>query len=257
MARRIINIPTPGDLLIDGLFGSERNINVSPNVAGGVAPSPYTNEGQDINTPTSKDPINDSAYYDQEIDSSGLEIPEDLVRFRIYDLANRKVIVYRCTITGLTDSHNAEWNQHKHVGRPYPVHYYTGVSRTLSFNFRTYANSYSELKVVWDKLNYTTALTQPARYENGFMVPPYVKLQIGDLYNRVTGYFSNINVTIPDDSSWNTKGWGYKYGNLNNLVLPVFADVNVSFTVIEDELKSPAKNMFGFNTDYNFDDGRE
>src|SRR5690606_19606575 len=51
-------------------------------------------------------------------------------------------------------------------------------------------------------LNYLTGLCFPAGYSNGFMIPPFVKITIGDLYVNQPGFFRSINHTVENDTPW-------------------------------------------------------
>jgi len=53
-----------------------------------------------------------------------------------------------------------------------------------------------------------TGLTRPANYTNqaagGFMISPMVQLTLGDFYKNHNVTINSCNVTIPEDTSWET-----------------------------------------------------
>jgi hypothetical protein len=99
--------------------------------------------------------------------------------------------------------------------------YYKGFERQVSFNFTVNAHSVKELMPMWQRINYLVGLTRPANYtlqqEGGYMVPPLVQLTLGDFYKNHNVTINSFNVTIPEDTSWETipeeknttDGWYY------------------------------------------------
>jgi len=61
------------------------------------------------------------------------------------------------------------------------------------------------------------------------MKAPYVELTIGDLYKKQLGFFSGINVTIPQSSNWETKD-GHQLTHI--------CDVSLEFTYIGRQVPS-------------------
>lgn len=153
--------------------------------------------------------------------------PRDLVQLFFDDITNGKRLQFRATLSNITEAHLPEWIQHNYIGRPYPIHQYKGVSRSVTFDFKIYAMNKDEMDYIWKKLNYLTSLTHPASYvateqSAGFMTPPYVELTIGRLFKRTPGFINSLNYTIPEGTTW-------------DLIdeLPIGVDINVGFTIIE------------------------
>lgn len=165
--------------------------------------------------------------------------PRDLIQLYFDDITNDKRLQFRAAITNITETHTPEWNQHTYIGRPYPIHQYKGVSRTLTFDFKVYAMNKDELKNIWEKINYLTGLTHPASYVSsdqsaGYMTPPYIELTFGRLFSRVPGYINSLNYTVAEGTSW-------------DLVeeLPIGIDVNVGFTIIEKQALAAGSKFYG------------
>jgi len=186
-----------------------------------------------IKTPgTTSDVINERGVLESDTIDSGTV--RDQIQLLFDDTTNDNRIQFRATITGITESHNPEWVQHNYIGRPYPIHQYKGVSRTITFDFKVYAMGKNELEAIWRKLNYLTGLTHPASYVgssgvNGFMTPPYVDLTIGSVFEKIPGFINSLNYTIPDGISWDI-----------DRELPLGIDVNVGYTIIETASHSNA-----------------
>jgi len=159
----------------------------------------------------------------------------DLIHLYFDDITNGKRIQFRATVANINESHTPEWTQHSYIGRPYPIHQYIGVSRTLTFDFKVYAMNKNEMGPIWEKLNYLTGMTHPASYvgsniSDGFMTPPYVELTLGAMFRKIPGYINSLNYTIQDGISWDI-----------NKELPLGVDINISFTIIETESHSNQK----------------
>jgi len=132
----------------------------------------------------------------------------DIIKFYFYDIVNQKYIPFNATVKSITDNNNASWETVEYLGRPDKLFYYKGFERQVSFNFTVNAHSVKELMPMWQRINYLVGLTRPANYtlqqEGGYMVPPMVQLTLGDFYKNHFVVITSCNVTIPDDTSWET-----------------------------------------------------
>ena len=82
---------------------------------------------------------------------------------------------------------------------------------------------------MWNKIDHLKQLALPT-YKTDVLqdneprpVAPFVDLTIGDLYVDQPGYFSGINLTIPQSSNWETED-GYQLTHL--------CDVSLEFTYV-------------------------
>jgi len=132
----------------------------------------------------------------------------DIIKFYFYDIVNQKYIPFNATVKSITDNNNASWETVEYLGRPDKLFYYKGFERQVGFNFTVNAHSVKELMPMWQRINYLVGLTRPANYtlqqEGGYMVPPMVQLTLGDFYKNHFVVITSCNVTIPDDTSWET-----------------------------------------------------
>ena len=56
--------------------------------------------------------------------------------------------------------------------------------------------------LITEKVNYIASLTAPDYSEGGFMRSNIVYLTLGDYLDNVPGFIESVNLTIPDDTSW-------------------------------------------------------
>jgi hypothetical protein len=128
---------------------------------------------------------------------------DDLINVFFYDFVNRNTIPFRAFISNINETVMPQVSDTPYIGRIDRNVVYVGVSREVSFQLRVQAFSSEELAVIWRKINYITGLCYPSRYDQyGFMIPPFVKLTIGDLWRDQPGYFKSLSHTIEDGASW-------------------------------------------------------
>ena len=150
----------------------------------------------------------------------------DFIPFRFVDM-NNNYIVFRAILSGISDSFSPDYAEEKYIGRPDKVYVYTGTTRTISFTFDVYPKSAEELPVLWDKLNYLAGQTYPDM-RTGFMVAPFTKLTIGEMFTEMPGYISALTYTVQDNGTWETL-WTKS---------PKYIQANVTFIPILDRLPS-------------------
>lgn len=175
------------------------------------------------------------------------KLPKDFIDFRIRDAVNGKWIIFPALITGITDNSQASYNPINYIGRPEAVYVYQNRTRSISFNLKVVALNEDDIEINWVKINQLKGLTQP-EYKKFFNdndtesveetrpVAPYVYLTIGDMFRSTPGFFESVNVTIPENSSWET---------IAGKQFPHMCDISLSFTYIGNEMPT----MRGINYD--------
>lgn len=188
----------------------------------------------------------------------------DAIVFNFFDVVNSRYITFRAILTAISDNDTAEWEDVKFIGRPDPVYNYKGYSRTLNFSFVVNINSIRELLPTWTRINYLKGFTKPSKYvDDKYMVPPMIKIKIGDIYNNTPTIINSINMNIPDDAPWETipfKSGEFNYGNglikiedQNMAQYPTRVEISINASVIETN-SSPSIGKAYFGTDKeNFD----
>ena len=163
------------------------------------------------------------------------KLPEDFIKFRIKDVNTGRIIQFPAYLDDITDNSSAEYTPTRYIGRADQTYVYSGYTRSISFGFKVAALSERDLPVMWNKIDYLKQLTLPL-YDTGLLgtedneprpKAPFVELTIGDLYVDQPGYFSSINLTIPQSSNWETKE-GHQLTHICN--------VSVDFTYIGKKL---------------------
>tara|TARA_R100001594_G_C4053681_1_gene265452 strand:- start:4669 stop:9732 length:5064 start_codon:yes stop_codon:yes gene_type:complete len=172
------------------------------------------------------DRVNMIPYHDEE--SAYPDGTSDFIKFKIRDVINKKWLIFRATLSSISENFAPEWSSERYIGRPDNVHVYQGVERTMSFSFMIYPHTKQELPILWEKLNYLVGLTYPTwRSANSTggkrMEAPFVQITIGDMYNEVPGFFGGIGVEIDDNGTWELD---------KHLQLPKAITVNCDFTHI-------------------------
>jgi len=163
---------------------------------------------------------------------------QDIIKFKIYDIFNKETIIFRATLSGISDTISPNWEETKYLGRADSFYTYSNTSRELAFNIVVYAQSKDEVIPQWRKINRIVGLCYPTEYKNdNAMRGPIVQLTLGDLYHNIHGFFSSITVTPDENSMWDIDE-GYQ--------LPQVVGLNISFTYMYGEA-TPQTKIKHFN----------
>tara|TARA_E500000318_G_scaffold112040_1_gene133565 strand:- start:3070 stop:4350 length:1281 start_codon:yes stop_codon:yes gene_type:complete len=157
-------------------------------------------------------------------------LPKDFIKFYINDVTTDKVIQFPAYLNDITDNSSAEFNPTRYIGRADQVYVYSGYSRNISFGFRVAALTRGDIPMMWKKIDHLKQLTLPSYQTNVIQndneerpIAPIVELTIGDLYKEQPGFFSSVNITMPQSSNWETED-GFQVTHI--------CDVSVEFTFI-------------------------
>jgi|11_taG_2_1085331.scaffolds.fasta_scaffold01127_6 hypothetical protein len=207
-------------------------------------PSTFKTNAERID-PNNKSLRTDSVY--QSIFNAKLQ--NDLVHlFFAYDTDSgtqdpSKVIQFRSTINGVTETFSPSWNGIKYPGRADKAYMYSEFERTLSFAFKAYATSRDEMKNMWKKLSELSKLTMPT-YGGSAYSGHICYFRLGDLWGSgnsgVPTLITSLTYTIPDDLSWDINDDG------SLAELPTGVDVNLGLTILPDTIYKSSKNHYSF-----------
>lgn len=155
-----------------------------------------------------------------------------LVDFRIYDYINRKRLVFRPYLEGISISHEVDWSSSRYSGRPEKYHIYGGASRSVDFSFSAFAESEQAFEALWNKVNYLEGMVYPSAFAEldgggAYMVAPFAQLTIGNFYRQQFGFIESLDFDVNDDYPWETTP---------GKQLTKGVDVNISYTIIEEDL---------------------
>lgn len=161
------------------------------------------------------DRINATDIIQNEKDSAGIDLIKCIIRpVETTTLGNwrsvhESILVFRAFLTNFTDNINASYAEHTYVGRGEKFYTYQTADRKASFTLDIAAQSRSEMKPLYRKLNYLISQLYPeySGYSdkavgNGFMRSPLVKLTIGDYFYNTPGILTSANISVPDDAPW-------------------------------------------------------
>ena len=156
------------------------------------------------------------------------ESSDDLVKFQFKDMVNKKFIVFRATVSGLTDTISPEWGSEKYIGRADSVHVYKGAERSLSFGFTIAPTTKQELFTLWEKLNYLTGLTYPNYTDGNRMTAPWTEFTFGHMYKGVPGFIESLSYSIPDNAPYEIDG----------IELPKVIEATMGFKYVGNNLQT-------------------
>ena len=153
-------------------------------------------------------------------------------------------LIFRALLTnGFTDNNTANLNSFRYMGRGEEFFTYQGFTRQISFSFKVAAFSRTELKPMYNKLNYLLSQVYPDYSPNtNIMRAPLVKLTLGDYFYRVPGFIESINITADNNTPWEIN-LEEKMGLDNSATvqeLPHVLEVGISFKPIHNVLPKRA-----------------
>ena len=193
--------------------------------------------------PNNKTRRSDSIY--QSLYQSKLQ--EDLVHlFFAYDQSDGtqddgKIIQFRSTINGVTETFSPSWNGIKYPGRADKAYMYSEFERTLSFSFKAYATSKDEMYTMFEKLSHLSRLTMPT-YSGGTYSGHICYFRLGDLWGAgkkgVPSLITSLSYTIPDELPWDI--------NHNNdfYEIPMGIDVSIGLTILPETIYKSSKHHY-------------
>lgn len=214
------------------------------------------------------DIINQSKVSNEDIKVDGNKPLEDfdLIPLVIKNTYSGKRAHFRCSINGLTETTTPAWDTSKFLGNPFSLYTYNGVERSVSFNLQLFSLNANELVNNWEKLKFLTYLCYPTAYQDdriGYVVPPFIKFTLGDMYKAKDGFVESLSYTIPDNSTWET-GDGtppvnnefiqkfsvkeLKTSDLKGYKLPKFIDVALTIKFVEQRSNTGLSKMYSFKS---------
>jgi len=178
----------------------------------------------------------------------------DIVPLKFHSVAQNKTVQFRSTITGLSETYSPNWDSANFIGSPFSYHTYTGIERTISFEFTIFSLSADEHKRAWDRLNFLTSLVYPQGYygETSTIIPPIIKFSLGDMYKGKVGFIDGLGYSYEDNVGWqiddtetNTDG---DEVNMKGYRLPMMINVTgITIKFIESRGVTAGRRYYSFN----------
>lgn len=205
------------------------------------------------------DGVNISEVYDEE--NEALE-DIDFITLKFKSIPTGKIAYFRSTISGLSETFSPEWESNKFVGNPFSYYTYSGIERSVSFNFTVFSLSAREHKRSWQRLNFLSSLTYPqGYYENSTAIkPPLIEFTLGDMYKRKASFIQSLSFSVDDNYPWNINRDESYVSNvlpsgerivsdedLTNYKLPMLIDVDIEIQILESRGNTESKKFYSFN----------
>jgi len=169
------------------------------------------------------------------------DLPDDVrdyIKFKFYDVINKKFIIFRAILNGITDTVKPNYGSENYMGRPDKVYVYQNTDRSVSFNFRVVPKTKQEFPVLLEKMNYLVGMCYPSYTEGERMITPFMRLTLGDMFVNVPGLLDSVNVTVEDSSTWELE---------EGLQFPHYISVAVNFIYIGEHVLASKGKHYGLN----------
>lgn len=168
----------------------------------------------------------------------------DFIPLKFYSVAKKSLVMFRATISGFSETLRPTWEPGKFVGNPFNYYTYSGIERTATFKFKIYSLSAGEHIAAWQRIKFLTSLVYPQGYNSPakYVVPPFIKFTLGDLYHKKEGFIESLTYTVDDNYSWETglnaipgdsANGAIGQKELTNYKLPMIIDVDISIKFVE------------------------
>jgi hypothetical protein len=179
-------------------------------------------------------------------------VHQDMIRFAFEcidndDPAFSAALIFRAFLEGaISDSNTAQYNTFKYLGRGETFRTYQGFERSISFSFKVFIQSRSEMLPLYQKLNQLISQVYPDYSpEYNLMRGNVVNVTIGDYIYRMPGFLESVNVTIDNSNTpWEIMLKEYGKDSENDVrQLPHMVTVQCSFKPIMDILPRKEKYL--------------
>ena len=216
-----------------------------------------------INSNDKSDFLNENVQYKGDSLKVGSDTLDDydFVTLKFTSIAKGESVNFRATLSGITETTTPTWDSAKFIGSPFPYWTYTGIERSVSFNFKVYSTTPLQHIAAWQRLNFLTSLAYPQAYASQIaVIAPFLKVTIGNLYKNKECFISQLSYTVDDNATWEigpTGGMGMadneeftingESTTLNNYKLPKVIDVSVTLNLVESKSSTQHGYLYGFD----------
>lgn len=166
---------------------------------------------------------------------------EDLIPFRFQNYEKTDNLIFRATLSGLSDSFNGNWDEVEYIGRSDKSYQYNSFERSIGFGFVVMIGSKHEFKTVWKKLNHLAKYTTP-KYINNRKTGNLMRLTIGDLWQNMVGFVTSVSYTFSDDVAWEIN----QFNDSDLKKLPRHIEVGIEYTPISTYRPEFDSNLYDF-----------
>lgn len=177
-----------------------------------------TNYASDV--PLASDHINKiSLFYSDAVrgevlsrftDVNGIEVGKtaDMIKFRIKSFDNDSAngagvyMIFRAYLNNIKRGIQSKWSPYNYVGRGESFYLYDGFTENITFQFTIMASSRSEMKPLYQKLNYLISTLTPDYNKQNRMRGNISELTIGDFIKYQPGVITSLDIIVDEDSNW-------------------------------------------------------
>lgn len=167
-------------------------------------------------------------------DSPAIELisENDYVPLKFNSIATSTSVMFRGTITGLSEQFSPSWDNSRFIGSPFNFYTYQSIERTVQFSFKVFSLNKDEHTVCWEKLGYLSSLCYPQSYmaNTGAVTAPFLKFTLGDMYRDKECFIENMSYNIDDKYPWEI---GVDSKELQNYRLPMIVEVTITLKFVE------------------------
>lgn len=173
-----------------------------------------------------------------------LEDSRDLIslNFEVITPDNTKYLYFRAYLDNFSDDYTGNWASLNYIGRGESMRAYEGFSRGVSLGFKVAASTRSEMRPIYEKINYLASATAPTYGDGTFMRGTIVRVTVGDYLHRVPAVLENVSFTWQVDYPWEIS-MANPEGKLDDdmQVLPHVLDCSVTLGIIHDFIPQTGK----------------
>ena len=171
----------------------------------------------------------------------------DFVALKFHSITLGTTAQFRATITGLTETFAPTWDSNKFIGNPFNFYTYSGIERSVQFNFKVYSLSILEHLAAWERLNFLASLVYPTYGGAGgnYTVPPFLKFTLGNMYRNKECFIDSLIYTVDDNNMWEI-GLNTTNPKYADLKLPTIIDVGITLKFVESKSSTNKVKLYGF-----------
>jgi hypothetical protein len=154
----------------------------------------------------------------------------DYIPLKFYSVYNNETLQFRCTIADLSETFTPSWESNKFIGNPFSFYTYSGIERSVMFSFKVFSLNLMEHQFNWERINELASYTYPQDYKgiSGAVVPPILKITIGNLYKNKECFIDSLSYTVDETTPW-------EIGMNKKLTSPIVPKVFGGFVYSIDE----------------------
>ena len=190
----------------------------------------------------------------------------DFITVKFTSVPNKKSVNFTATITAISETISPSWDSAKFLGSAFNYYTYGGIERSVSFTLTLYSTNSQEHVAMWERINFLTSLAYPAGYYGEtYVIAPFTKVTIGDLYKDKECIIESLAYTVDDTAGWeigSNKSYGGNGGkvnietdgdnaevakSVNGYKLPMVVSVNMGLKFMESR-NNTVNKFYGFNT---------